>query len=219
MSDSKKRNICFSHKLLIIFTIILVILTFTTNTVFGATYDLSDYKNHDLKNGVWCIVYSKTYDKIYLIVGERGDYRYLFCGTKTDENGNKYPASGWSTMKYLGDYNAQGGAGRYVFNTETNKFDSYVYYGIGGLNLGECEIIASGVNIYSSSGWTSFFQKTPVPGKVVIKPTLVETLAKALGELIQTIVEKITTIIPIGLLVLSIGLLIYVIKSVILRTT
>lgn len=220
MSNTKEKNIFLNHKFLIIFTIILFILTFiTNNTVLGATYDLSDYKNHDLKNGVWCIVYSKTHDKIYLIVGERADYRYLFCGTKTDEKGNKYPAGGWSTMRELGNYNSQGGAGRYVFNTETNKFDSYVYYDIGKLNVGECEVIASGVNIYTSSGWTSFFQKTPVPSKVVIHPTLMETIQQALETLIQTIINKMTTIIPIGLVVLSIGLLIYAVKSVISRAT
>lgn len=215
----KKENF-FTHKFLPVLAIVLFVINiFITNFVFGATYDLSDYKNHDLKNGVWCIVYSKTYDNIYLIVGERSDYRYLFCVTKKDDNGNIYPYAGWSTMQKLGDYNSQGGAGRYTFNKETNKFENYVYYGIGQLNVGECEVIASGVDVYTNSNWTSFFQKTPVPSKVVIQPTLTETLVEALGEMIQKIITNLQTIIPIGLVILSIGLVILLVKSVISRMT
>lgn len=214
----KEKNNIFIYKFLpILIVAMFVINIFFSTTAFGATYDLSDYKNHDLKDGVWCIVYSKKNEKFHLIVGERSDYRYLFCSTSTDDEGNIYPSGSWSTMRTLGNYNAQGGAGCYTFNTETSKFEDYAYYGIGGLNLGECEVIASGVDVYTNNGWTSFFRKTPVPSQVVIQPILMETVTQALEEMIQKITTNLQKIIQVGLVILSIGLLIFLIKSVILQ--
>ncbi len=86
------------------------------------------------------------------------------------------------------------------------------------LTHGKSEIIASNVDI-KTYGNKVFFQKTPAPSIFYINPTLMETLAKALGELIQTIITNLQKIIPIGLVILSIGLVILLIKSVISQAT
>ena len=214
-----------THKFLPILAIIILIFNiFITTTVFGATYDLSDYKNCNLTGGVWAIVCTKEKNEIYLITGERSDFRYLITGKKTNKDGTFYSNGEFFTCEYNGNYwyNSQGGTYVYTFNKGTSKFENRTKYGIGGdcFKCGDCDIIASGVNIVTAgSGSTSFFQQTPVPSKVLINPTIVETIMKALEEMIQTIITNIKTIIPIGLAVLSIGLLILLVKSVILRMT
>lgn len=202
--------------LLVIFIFVLQI--FCNNVCFGATYDLSDYKNHDLKGGRWCIVYSEKDDKIYLITIKSDWYPYLVFDIKQETSG-EYSINGNVIADAYPNYNynALGNLYFYTFNPETSKFENlvehqYIY------TLGEGKVIASGCELYGMDG-TNFFHQTPVPFQVLIKPTLAEMVTKALAEMIQGIIINLRTIIVIGLSVLSIGLLIYVIKSVIWRAT
>lgn len=116
-----------------------------------------------------------------------------------------------------------GGISLYTFNTTTSKFEAIRSYNYQTFNCGtDLEFIGSNTNVIqptSADTTKVFFQITPVPGKVYIKPTLMETVQKALEELIKTIIINLEKIIPIGLVILSIGLLILLIKSVISRAT
>ncbi len=205
----------------IIFLLLLIINIFVPVISYGATYDLSDYKNQQLTGDLWVIVHARSDDKIYLITAERNDYKIMLTDFIDDGDGTYHSRGNWLTCYRISDTWYNGQAGTYVstFNPETSKFEGRVAYGIGGncFQCGECDIIASGCNIYAPGNAKVFFHPTSVPSKVHIKPTLTEMLVEALAKMVTGIVENLKMIIPIGLVVLSIGLLILLVKSVILH--
>lgn len=216
-----KKDNFFTHKFLPVVAVILFIVNiFLNNTVFGATYDLKDYKNHDLKNGGWAIIRVFEDNTIYLITTNNASYPYMYAGYTTDSQGNIFLEGGILFNRNI-PYSNQSIAGIYVytFNTETSKFENPVGYNWEPMfTVKKAEVIASGCDIRVNDG-TSFFQPTPVPSRVYINPTLTEIITKGLVEMVAKLVENMKTIILIGLAVLSIGLLIYVIKSVISHMT
>lgn len=197
-----------SRIFLILTIAILIVNIFLSNRVFGAIYDLSDYKNV-VGSTRWCIVYSAEKNNIYLI---KTDCTYLgYEGTWSGSNSN---------TRF---YKSMGGITVYIFNVSDNKFYHLTSCDYQQWSCGtDIEFIACNKDVIrpiSDSTTKTVFQKTPVPGKTLINPNLTETIMEALETLIQTIINKITTIIPVGLVVLSIGLLIYVVKLVISRAT
>lgn len=124
----------FLNKLCIIFIIALLLLNiFINNSVFGATYDLSDYKNQELIGGKFVIIYSLDNDKIYLLTVERADYPYIYTNQHADSKDDKvYSSGGWICSYSAGfNGNAQGHIKYYTYNTETSKFENRQHGGIG----------------------------------------------------------------------------------------
>lgn len=210
--EKDNKNISFIHKFLIIFTVILCILSFSiTNTVYGATYDLSDYQNCVRGSWNWCIVHTLENDKFYFITTTNNG-RYIY--TKGATYNGQACSSGYfdvTDRKIFGIYD---------FDDSTNKFVNYRETSMyGHVDLGYSEVIASSADVYYSGTDNVFFPKTPVPSRVVIHPTLTEIIQQELEELIPTIMSKTTMIIPIGLAIFSVLLVILLVKLVIWRMT
>ena len=192
-----------------ILTISIIFITlsfiFISNVSFGATYNLNDYKNVVGSNR-WVIVYSVDVDKIYLItthctfLGRDWEYRWIGSQSNTE------------FYAYMGSIVV------YEFNEETEKFVSlgskqHQTYSCGS-NL---EYIASNTDVLYPNTSTStvvVFQQTPLPSKVVLKPTLMEMVELNLKTQIvqETLGTKLTTLTKVGLTIFGLLLVPFLIK-------
>lgn len=162
---------------------ILLSFIFINNNVFAASYDLSDHKNH-ISDKSWCIVYSYSSENFYLLVSDNTTYKYFYTfDLSLNENGI-YTSNGEflvSSSYGSSPYGSQGNFHSYVFDKDTLVFNylSQQYTPASHFNCGECEIIASNLDIYNPNKLSIFFQATPVPSVVRIAPmTLSEELEK-----------------------------------------
>ena len=186
-------------------SIILILLSFifVNKNVFGASYDLSDYKNHIGSNS-WLIAYDETNNIFYLFVAY-GSGKNFIGGIKTIDDVN-YLNYGIACSASSGSYWAQAQYNYtvYTFDSSTSMFTNPKLFTPGSSFLFDSSMlfIASNTDYYYWENGTPFFQATPVPSMVHIATGVVD---KALEKVEMT--QEITTTI-VGLAKYLIPLLI-----------
>lgn len=173
---------------------ILLSFIFINNSVFAASYDLSDYENH-VGSNAYLIAYDETDKIFYLFVSANSGTKYFIGGSATVED-SKYISYGIACSGSYGSWQGnQCNYYVYTFDSSTNTFtNKTTYYPSSQFYFdNNMLIIATNTDYYHWENTTPFFQATPLPSVVYIQPlTIAEEMEKMkVQELSQTIVTTI----------------------------